>query len=64
MTLASPRLGFAFSTSALTFALARSLFVYRSENSPEYKLPPDLVIVLMIPPVNPPYSAAAPSPPI
>ena len=44
--------------------LARPSFVYRIENRPEYALPPDLVMVLMIPPVNPPYSAAAPRPPI
>ena len=45
-------------------SLASESPVYRIENRPEKALPPDFVTVLMIAPVKPPYSAAAPSPPI
>jgi hypothetical protein len=61
---ASPRFGFASSNDWPMLFEARLLFVYRSEASPENRLPPDFVTVLTMPPVKPPYSAGAPRPPI
>ena len=48
--------------SWLTLLDARLLLVPSTSNSPEKRLPPDLVIVLITAPVKPPYSADAPRP--